>query len=73
MDVCIDIPHTNVVNKHVHHGELHENLFVDKIGGKKNLKTFSWHVILSQHTMTNAVHNSMIQKKKKKKMIFFVL
>jgi hypothetical protein len=51
MDVCIDIPCTNVVNKHVHHGELHENIFVHKIG-EKNCKFFSWHVILSQDTIT---------------------
>ncbi len=31
VDVCINIPCTNVVHKHVRHGESCENLFVDKI------------------------------------------
>jgi hypothetical protein len=31
MDVHINVFYTNVVYKHVHHGEWRQNLFVDKI------------------------------------------
>jgi hypothetical protein len=38
MDVCSNVFRINVVYKHVHHGEWCENLFINKIEGRKNTK-----------------------------------
>ncbi len=52
MDVCINLSCTNVVYKHVHHGEWCQNLFVEKLEQKKTLVFFSQHLTLSQCAMT---------------------
>jgi hypothetical protein len=60
LDGCMhNISCTNVIYKHIHHGEYKnmymlkwcQSIFVEKIG-KKNFNVFSRHVNLSRHAMT---------------------